>query len=292
MRVLLTGATGFIGARLFEALLAQGHSVNSVVRNSADASPGAVIGDLRSVDLRPHVDTADVVVHAATTTTGTASDLWAGNVLTTERVAAAVGGSGARLLYLSTTGVYGRSFGRFGDAALTRRQPSSPLSIARAAAEDVVLAAGGTVIRPHVVHGQGDRWIAPRLAAFMLEEDAWLGAADVEVAAITTERLAQGIVALLERPTLPPALHAAERRPKPVAELVAPYFRSAGRSLPSRVLSIDDALMRLGAWGMSRNALSMLGRSSSADSDAFWGEPARQASPHPLARCPQLPARG
>jgi len=274
MKVVLTGARGFIGSRLLEAFRAAGHSVTAVVRVPAHAPLGAVVGDLRTVDLRPHVDGADFVVHAATVTAGVAGDLWSGNVLAAQRVTAAAVVAGARLLYLSTTGVYGKSFGQFGDPSLMRRRPSSPLSTARAAAEDVVLAAGGTVIRPHVVHGPGDRWVVPPLAKFMLEHNAWLGGADVAVAAITARRLAEGVTALLGRPHLPAALHASEPRSTFVADLVAPFFRTADRVLPSRVLTIDDALARLGPGGASRNALSMLGRASGMDSDAFWGTPA------------------
>lgn len=272
MRVVLTGATGFIGSRLLEVLRAEGHTVTPVTRNPADTSPDAVVGDLRTVDLRPHISAANVVVHASTVTTGTTGDLWSGNVLATERVAAAAADSGARLLYLSTTGVYGKSFGRFGDPLRTPRRPTSQLSTARAAAEDVVFAAGGTVVRPHVVYGPGDRWVVPPLATFMLEEDAWLGGTDVAVAAITAQRLARGIAALLKRPTLPSALHACERRPKPVADLIAPYFRAAGKALPSRILTIDEALSRLGPRGVSRNAVSMIGRSSSIAPDGFWDD--------------------
>ncbi|MFJ4295641.1 NAD-dependent epimerase/dehydratase family protein [Curtobacterium sp. NPDC089689] len=277
VRVLLTGATGFIGSRLLEVLLSKGHTVTSIVRRPRDVPGHVVVGDVRTCDLRPHVDAADYVVHAASVTIGTPQDLWLGNVLAASRVAEASASSGTRLLYLSTTGVYGQSFGRFGDPASMQRRPSSPLSTARAAAEDKVLAAGGSVIRPHVVHGPGDRWVVPPLARFMLEEDAWLGGPEVAVAAITAQRLAHGIAALLTRPALPAALHAAERVPKPVADLVEPFFRSAGRSLPARVLTIDEAAARLGPQGVSRNALNMLGRSSSIDADAFWYDAASPA---------------
>jgi len=272
VRVLLTGATGFIGSRLLEALLSDGHTVTSIVRSPGDVPGDVVVGDVRTCNLRPHVDAADYVVHAATVTTGNPQDLWLGNVLAADRVADAAARSDTRLLYLSTTGVYGKSFGRFGDPSLMQRLPSSPLSTARAAAEDKIFAAGGSVVRPHVVHGPGDRWVVPPLATFMLEEDAWLGGPDIAVAAITAQRLAQGIAALLTRPVLPAALHASERRPKPVADLVKPFFSSAGRSLPSRVLTIDEAVARLDSQGVSRNALNMLGRSSSINADAFWGD--------------------
>lgn len=271
MRVLVTGAAGFIGSRIVEELHAAGHDVVPVVRSARLEGRGAVVGDLREFDLQPHVDASDVVVHAATVTSGTADDLWAGNAGTTRRVADAAARAGARLLYLSTTGVYGRSFGTFGDPLRIPRRPGSPLSVARAAAEDLVFDVGGSVIRPHVVHGPGDRWVVPKLAGFMLARNAWLGGPDVQVAAVSTASLARGIVALLDRQVLPRALHAADPSPTPVADLVRPYFLAAGRRLPRVALSVDEAMEALGPLGLSRNALSMLGRSSRMVTDEFWG---------------------
>lgn len=188
----------------------------------------------------------------------------------TKRLVTAAVTCSVPIIYVSTTGVYGRSFGAFGDPARIPRRPTSVLSQSRAAAEDTVLDAGGTVVRPHVVHGPGDRWVAPVLANFMLEHDAWLGAKNVSVAAISAQRLAQGIVALLRWPALPTQLHASEQAPLAVADLVSPYFEAAARDLPHRVLSIAEALERLRNRKISRNALSMLGRPSVMDSTEFW----------------------
>lgn len=272
MRILLTGTTGFIGSQLLRELQAADHTVTSVVRAARADMRRAVVADLRDADLRPHAEGCDFIVHAASVTSGSPEDLWAGNALVARRAATAAAACGAKLLYLSTTGVYGKSFGHFDDPKLMPRFPASPLSVARAAAEDSVLDVGGTVIRPHLVYGPGDRWAVSQLAAFMLAEDAWLGGTDVTVAAISVNRLAQGTVALLDRPTLPAALNAADPQPQPIADLVRPYFVAANRDLPTRVLSIDDAMMRLGRLGVSRNAVSMLGRSSHMNADAFWGE--------------------
>jgi uncharacterized protein YbjT (DUF2867 family) len=71
MRVLVTGATGFIGGRLVPALLAAGHEVTALVRDADryDAPPGVrvVEGDLLepgSFDAAMDVDAAYYLVHA------------------------------------------------------------------------------------------------------------------------------------------------------------------------------------------------------------------------------------
>jgi 2-alkyl-3-oxoalkanoate reductase len=271
MRVLLTGASGFVGSHLLTALREVGHKVTPLIRRPSKDLHGAADGDLLSVDMRGLVSASDVVIHAASKTSGLPDELWQGNVLPARRVARMVSALGTPLLYVSSTGVYGRSYGHFDDPREIPRRPTSPLSRARAAAEDVLLAEGATVIRPHVVYGPGDRWVVPPLATFMLREDAWLGAADVAVAAISARRLAQGIVALLDRPSPNSIFHAAEAEPVPVAKLVRPLFQAAGRPLPSQCIPIDEAHRKLGPLGVSRNALQMLGRSSSMDTKPFWG---------------------
>jgi nucleoside-diphosphate-sugar epimerase len=270
MKVLLTGASGFVGRELRVALEALGHQVTSVGRTGPAASASHVVADLREDDLSGPVAGQDFVVHAASTTKGEAEMLWRGNVDATRRVVNAAARRDLPMIYISTTGVYGCSYGHFGDPSGIPRRPTSTLSAARAAAEDLVLANGGTVIRPHVTHGLGDRWVVPPLTRFMLREAAWLGSPSVEVAAISARRLAAGTAALLRRSTLPPVLHAAEPDPVAVADLVRPSFLERGQTLPTRALTVDEAFYRLRKTGVSRNALYMLGRPSSMDSSDFW----------------------
>ena len=70
MRVLVTGATGFIGSHVVELLLSQGHEVRILARASSDVSvlpPGieTVRGDLGQA--RPALEGVDAVVHLAGT---------------------------------------------------------------------------------------------------------------------------------------------------------------------------------------------------------------------------------
>ncbi|WP_300529802.1 TIGR01777 family oxidoreductase [Maricaulis sp.] len=58
--VLVTGATGFIGSRLIEALLAQGHAITVLTRDPEKAaalgSPLKIVTDLEQIDESEHID--------------------------------------------------------------------------------------------------------------------------------------------------------------------------------------------------------------------------------------------
>src|SRR5579862_2590270 len=71
MRIFLTGATGYIGAAVLDALVRAGHDVTTLVRNSEKARRVAkrgarpVIGDLAEPDsYRASADGQDGYVHA------------------------------------------------------------------------------------------------------------------------------------------------------------------------------------------------------------------------------------
>lgn len=105
MQVLLTGATGFIGAHVARALAREGHAVRCLTRPGSrrgvlPAGATWVEGDVRSsVDLRAAVDACEAVVHSAAL-----YELWAReprafhetNVEGTRRVLEAAKRAGAR----------------------------------------------------------------------------------------------------------------------------------------------------------------------------------------------------
>ncbi|WP_460802743.1 NAD-dependent epimerase/dehydratase family protein [Microbacterium sp. GXF6406] len=68
------------------------------------------------------------------------------------------------LVYVSTTGVYGG--GTHDETSESApAAPASEASRSRLSAERRVLGAGGSVIRPHLTYGVGDRWFIPRLVS-------------------------------------------------------------------------------------------------------------------------------
>jgi len=269
MRVLVTGGSGFIGSSIYEAVLAKGMDVRALNRRRRGLA-GEVCGDLVTEDARPFVAGVDVVIHAASRTSGSESELWTANVDATRNIVQAAAEQAIPLLYVSSTGVYGHSAGWFGDPASMKRSPSSPLSRARAAAEDIVLQTGGTVLRPHVVYGAGDSWVVPPLVELMRRADAWIGGPDIHVAAIDAKSLAAAVVGLLGKPT-PSVMHAADTHPVPIRALVSPVFHSRGWELPTQSISVDTAYELVKSLGVSRNAVQMVGANSAMDSRPLWG---------------------
>jgi UDP-glucuronate 4-epimerase len=159
MHVVVTGAAGFIGSHLCEALVAAGHGVVGVdafldyygrerkERNLAPlrARPDFTFHelDLRTAPLAPLLEGADAVVHAAAMPGLVRS--WVDmetytscNVLAVQRLCEAAAESGVeRFVHVSTSSVYGTD--AVGDER-TPTRPVSPYGVTKLAAEHLALA--------------------------------------------------------------------------------------------------------------------------------------------------------
>lgn len=161
--LLLTGATGLVGARLLPRLAADGHACRALVRRPVDLPEGVtpVTGDLDDPStLLDAVGGVDAVVHlAALFRTGDEAAIWAVNLDGTRNLLDAVRrrAPGARVVMTSTGHVYdadGRRPAREDDpCAPTAAYPASKL-----AAEQLLRASGLTwsVLRLPFVYGDGD----------------------------------------------------------------------------------------------------------------------------------------
>lgn len=156
MTALVTGAAGFVGSHLCEALLAAGHAVRgvdsftpyyeralkernlSVVRGHPDFS--LVTVDLSSDPVEPLLEGVDTVFHLAGQPGVRQSwgpefeDYVRHNVLATQRLLEAVRAPGLRFLYASSSSVYGDAE-TYPTSEALRPSPVSPYGVTKLAAE-------------------------------------------------------------------------------------------------------------------------------------------------------------
>jgi dihydroflavonol-4-reductase len=159
-RILVTGATGFIGGRLSRALLAGGRRVRAIVRPDADAAGlptglELVRGDLTDPDsLDSAAAGCGLVYHvAAITSSRSATDRerQAVNVDGAAHMAASAARAGARrFVHVSSCGVYGHR-NRFPATETTPLRPDTRYRISKARGEAAVLEVARTTGLPVVV---------------------------------------------------------------------------------------------------------------------------------------------
>jgi nucleoside-diphosphate-sugar epimerase len=176
MRVLVTGATGFLGGVVARELAASGHQVwgvgRDVVRGQALEKDGVhfVPLDLREAGLSSLVAETDAVVHSAARSTlwGRWADFYADNVEVSAAVARACAGAGVRLVHISTPSVYNATgqtqnipeslaVGPRFDSLYARSKYLAELEVQAIYPE-------ATLLRPRGIYGPGDTSILPRLA--------------------------------------------------------------------------------------------------------------------------------
>ncbi len=173
MKVLVTGATGFLGRAVVRSFLARGHAVRALVRPATDLSradwPSHV--EIARADLRVHHPTdalhgVDAVVHLAASLSGSDEDQFASTVVGTERLLQGMVEAGTgRIVLASSLSVYDWS------ALQGRADETSPVesevydrdgyAIAKLWQERVVRVASErhgwelTVLRPGFIWGPG-----------------------------------------------------------------------------------------------------------------------------------------
>jgi nucleoside-diphosphate-sugar epimerase len=158
MKVLVTGATGYIGGAVADALHAAGHAVHGLAHSDEAAAKirsrgwSEVRGDLRdTASLERAAGSVDAVVHAANTGGSDAAAVDTGAV---RALLAELRGSGRAFLYTSGAWVLGAGSGDEESA----RNPT-PLVAWRAPLEEEVIGSApgvrALVIRPGIVYGRG-----------------------------------------------------------------------------------------------------------------------------------------
>lgn len=157
MKVFVTGATGYVGSAVAQALLAVGNRVSGLARSAEaarkldEAGIDPVRGSLTDAAvISEAARSAGAVIHTATTNDASAP---AADGLALDAILAGLNGTNKPFLYTSGIWVIGDTHGAFADET-TPLNPT-PLVAWRPAHERRVLAEAGhgIVIRPGVVYG-------------------------------------------------------------------------------------------------------------------------------------------
>jgi nucleoside-diphosphate-sugar epimerase len=215
--ILVTGADGFIGRALCEALAASGRRVRRAVRQSDSASGGVVaVGDIGpDTEWGTALDGVDSIVHLAARThvlRETAPDALAAyrrtNVAGTERLARAAAARGVRrLVFLSSVKVNGERTGErpFREEDVPR--PEDPYGVSKAEAERALAGIAAetglpvTILRPPLVYGPGVKGNFLRLLRLVARGVPLpLGAIDNHRSFIYLGNLVDAIVQALDAP--------------------------------------------------------------------------------------------
>ncbi|MCZ8316702.1 NAD-dependent epimerase/dehydratase family protein [Phreatobacter sp.] len=267
MKVLVTGASGFVGAAIATRLAAEGHAVRAAARGPLPRSllgkvEPAALPDLSGPsDFGPLCAGMEVIVHAAGLAHQPAgldeAALMAVNATGAARLAAAARARGvsAFLLVSSIRAISGASAPAplAEDIAAT---PTDAYGRSKRAGEDEVAAAfpGAMILRPPVVHGAGARGNMARLArAARWPVPLPLAGLAGRRSVVSDVNLAAAVVCLIDHPDAKGrAFHLADGAPLTVGDMVTAMRAALGRPPGLFALPFATRLLATLAPGMAR----------------------------------------
>jgi nucleoside-diphosphate-sugar epimerase len=295
VRILVTGASGFLGGAVCGELTGRGHEVSALIRRPGSQPPAtiAVAGDLSDADsLAQAVRSAEpeCVVHLAAEIASQRDPkkIDEANVEGTRRLIAACEAAGVRRLLFTSTVVTGDA----GGALLDERTPL-PIETAygRSKQEGERLLAEssleGIVIRPSHVYGPGG-WFVEEFVNRLRKPGrfAVIGSGQNWWDVVRVEDVATACGVALERAPAGALYHVADDEPIRFGEFVGLAAEALGTGPPRR---IPAWLARVFAGADAVAAVTRSARSSNAriKSELGW-EPrfpsAREGVPDALAR--------
>ncbi|MCM8734308.1 SDR family oxidoreductase [Azospirillum sp. A1-3] len=263
MRVLLTGATGFVGRHTVPLLVARGHHVRAALRSAKEGPwEPAVVGDIGpDTDWTAALEGIDAVIHMAARVhvmRDKAADPLAEfrrvNTAGTVRLAEQAAAAGVkRFVFLSSIKAMVDESRPTPLGAATPPDPHSPYGISKLEAEQALAAISArtgmevAVIRPPLVYGPGaagNMRALVKLVATGLPLP--LGGIHNRRSLIYVGNLADAVVTVLEHPDAAGGTFLVQDgEPVSTADLVRAIAAALGR--PARLVPVPRGLMALGA---------------------------------------------
>ena len=243
MKALVTGATGFVGSHLAEALRSRGHEVTALVRSPTKAAALAplgvhlVVGDLDGADsIARAVEGQDLVFHVAglVAAKDEAEFLRVNRDGTASLLAAAVRARVGRFVYVSSMAAGGPADkGR----PLTGTEPARPVTAygrSKLAGESAVRegALPWVIVRPPTVYGPRDREVLKVFRMARWGVAPVFGDGSQELSAVHGADLAAALVAAGTAPETPGKVYYACH---PEVVTSAAFVRTVGRAIGRRV---------------------------------------------------------
>lgn len=264
IRVLVTGARGFVGGHLVPYLAAQGYEVIAASRATTSfAHPNVStvrLPDLSQLfDWQPMLDQCDAVVHLAGIAHKYAADDFYDRVnhRATSALARAISrGTPKHLVFISSIAAQS---GSHSDRVLTEDDfptPNNAYGRSKFAAEQSIRSAGipYTILRPVVIYGDGEKGnFAAVHQISKLPIPLPFGAMSAQRSVLSIQNFSSAVATALTNPRARcETFIVADPMPVTVAQLIARYRESHGKA--PRLLPVPENLVRL--------ALRALGQSS------------------------------
>jgi nucleoside-diphosphate-sugar epimerase len=268
VKVLVTGASGMLGAATARALADRGRQVTVLQRRPAGLGLPEVLADVADADaVRGAVAGQDAVIHLAAkvNVTGPWAPYQRTNVGGTRAVVDACRAAGVeRLIHVSSPSVShaGHSLVGVGAAPADPDQARGPYARSKAFAERLALAADGdtlavVAIRPHLVWGPGDPQLIARVVARgRAGRLPLIGPGAVLVDSTYVDNAVDALLAALDRApdAHGQALVVTNGEPRPIRDLLESICAAAGVPGPGRRvppwLAATGGLVAEGVWGL------------------------------------------
>ena len=260
MRIFLTGATGYVGSSVLDALLRGSHDVTALVRDPEKAERvslrGAhpVVGDLSAPESYAQAaEACDAIIHTAyeSSKRGPRIDRQAIDELLGAGIRHAAKGRPVTVIYTSNIWVLGDTAGNAAEDAPVR---PTPLVKWRPDHERLVLDAGrdGTlrtaVVRPGIVYGGGRGIVADLLRTAADGLVRVIGDGQNHWACVYDRDLADLYLRVVKNPDASGVYHANDEADERVADIVDAVASHAKTPPDVRHVPIEEARAKLGPY--------------------------------------------